>query len=244
LEFCGCGVAHDGEIDKTISFGLVNASVLPEIFLVKYKNNGGSMTAKPQRTEFELACYKQLRIDPAHPVDDATQKRLALAKWMNDFSTKEGRQLNHLVVTYRASRGFVATADIVNGNFIRLYLSYLLPTIVSSKHYNKNSHRRKQPIVVAFLERHKQKPSTKNGNESQLYLHHHAILALHASTVDRISGLNGQNTLVEKCKAAFVRTSFIRPCDALTTLYASKQLKTYPEFLCFPDRAYSCDISI
>lgn len=189
------------------------------------------MTAKPQKTEFELACYKQLRIDPAHPIDDATQKRLALAKWMNDFSTKEGRQLNHLVLTYRASRGFVATADIVNSNFVRLYLSYLLPTIVSSKHYNRNSHRREQPIAVAFLERHKQKPSRKNGNESQLYLHHHAILALHGSTVDRISGLNGQKYPCRKmqgclCKNLVHKT--LRCFDDLVRIKATENLSGVP----------------
>jgi len=83
-------------------------------------------------------------------------------------------------------------------------------------------------------------------------LHHHSILSVHPEQVPRMNKLCGSNTLVvfknefknipltlsqelSIHNRKIIKTSFIRECEAMTLLYASKNLYNYPEFQIYPD---------
>jgi hypothetical protein len=74
-------------------------------------------------------------------------------------------------------------------------------------------------------------------------LHHHCIIAIHKDHLLRFNKFIGTNTLVRnpihennenKKYLSVIKTSDIRPCNAMRLLYASKKLYKYPEFQLFP----------
>lgn len=174
------------------------------------------------------------------------QKRLALTEWISDYQS-DGRTLFHMSVTYQTQAGRAHSEEQVNKYFTTLYVHDLLPYLLNTHSYNRESHRPKQPICLAFIDENKTKllsprPSKTTALEPaktstfHTSLHHHAILAVHPETLDRMQKLVGLNTLASVSCSSSLMTSDLKPCEPKCLLYASKDFSKYPDFLSFPDR--------
>ena len=113
------------------------------------------------------------------------------------------------------------------------------------RRYSNQGGRRKyrelQPICLAFLDEHESRVSSQTYLQTSRFserLHHHAILAIHADTYDKMQSLIGENTLASNKFSTKVMSSHVRECDAMCLLYASKMYAKYPDFLSFPDRLH------
>lgn len=170
--------------------------------------------------------------------------RLALTEYMFKKETEQGRTLFHLTLTYKnfynsPPRSPKNTDDC----FINFYLRYLLKECMGTKNYHTVTKKALQPICYAFLDEHSLKSKKSSyfsiGNNLSLpeLLHHHAIIAVHPSQVKFFKSLCGTNTIPQVDRfTGLICTSHMRECDAMCLLYASKQLKKYPDFLSFPDK--------
>jgi hypothetical protein len=181
-------------------------------------------------------------------------QRLALTRMFHQYSL-ENRVLFHLTVTYKMPKDFQYQPGQYNKFFADFYVKFFLPKLIGTRSYHTKSKRPLQPICYAFIDENESRPvvlerRTGNQVEFPLRLHHHAIVAVHPDTVGRMQTMVGENKIplevkkvsgkwTERSRCAFkVMTTHIRQCDAMTTLYATKQLKKYPEFLSFPDRLH------
>jgi hypothetical protein len=112
---------------------------------------------------------------------------------------------------------------------------------LNTKNFQRIKYREMQPICLAFLDEHESQVSTQkylNTSRFSARLHHHAILAIHSDTLDRMQTLIGENTLASNKFSTKVMSSHVRECDAMCLLYASKMYAKYPDFLSFPDRLH------
>jgi hypothetical protein len=148
----------------------------------------------------------------------------------------QDRSLFHLVLTYKPYQDITYDEKVVNKFFMSFYLRHFLPYLMNTRNYHRESYRSFQPICLAFVDEHEHSPvSINERSEFSARLHHHVILAVHHEHLDRMNDLIGTNTLVGKFSYK-VMTSFIRPCDSITLMYASKMMMKYQDYLTFPDK--------
>lgn len=165
------------------------------------------------------------------------QYRIGLSQLMHQQHLA-GRQLFHMTLTYKPFNNISYTPDVVNKFFINFYVKSFLPFLLQTRNIHTTSKKSIQPICLAFLDEHEDKPySTGTGTEFPLRLHHHAILAVHPDTMQRFTPLVGTNTLQHLAQRSMskVMTTDIRECDARRLLYASKMYSQYQDYLQFPN---------
>ena len=165
--------------------------------------------------------------------------RLHLAKYINDIKHQSKRHLFHLTLTYKPYADYSYSPKNTNDFFIHFYTKYLLPFLLNTKNFQRSKYRELQPICFAFLDEHESRVSAQTYLQTSCFserLHHHAILAIHADTLDKMQTLVGENTLASNKFSTKVMSSHVRECDAMCLLYASKMYAKYPDFLSFPDR--------
>ena len=163
----------------------------------------------------------------------------------------EGRKLFHLSVTYKPydesrydKKNYKDNspygAKKTNEYFINFYTKNFLPFLMNTRNYNSPPKRMIQPICYSFLDEHEMKRVFINGVPSfRLKLHHHAIVAVHPETYQRMCDLEGENAIPIRSRfASKVMTTFVRECEPMTVLYACKMMQRYPDFLSFPDRLH------
>lgn len=152
---------------------------------------------------------------------------------------ESGRSLFLLTLTYKPFQNKVYSSQDVDQFFTRFYLHHFLPELLQTKHYTYNKHRPFQPITVAFIDEHKPTVTKSRSNpdliEISSKLHHHAVLAVHPKTLDRIQKLVGENTM-QTGFSSKIMTTDLKPCDAGAVGYASKMMKKFPDFLIFPNK--------
>jgi len=167
------------------------------------------------------------------------QQRLSLTRMFHQLYL-ENRVLFHMSITYKPYQDVQYSPKNTNDFFINFYLKCFLPNLLGTRNFHTETKRPLQPICYAFLDEHEMKPRVR-GPETTFpdRLHHHAILAVHSGTVTRMQTMIGENNIpLRPLYASKVMTTHIRECEAMTTLYATKSLKKYPEFLSFPDRLH------
>jgi hypothetical protein len=169
-------------------------------------------------------------------------RELALTQDMKDRESS-GRILYHLSLTYKPYQDNVYDERQVNNFFNTFYLKHFLPHVFESTKYFRPNKRPFQPVCYAFIDEHAHKPKInwKRHAYGELEprgqfaerLHHHAILAVHPDTNARVVPLIGENTLATGMYSPIVMTSYLRICEPMCLLYASKKLHKYPDFLMF-----------
>jgi hypothetical protein len=165
--------------------------------------------------------------------------RFHLASYINDINHQSNRHLFHLTLTYKPFEDYSYSAKNTNDFFIHFYTKHYLPFLLSTKNVQRSKYRELQPICLAFLDEHESSVSSQTNLQTSRFsarLHHHAILAIHADTLDKMQSLIGENTLASNKFSTKVMSSHIRECDPMCLLYASKMYAKYPDFLSFPDR--------
>jgi hypothetical protein len=167
--------------------------------------------------------------------------RFHLAKYAQELQHQSNRHLFHLTLTYKPFEDYSYSPKNTNDFFIHFYTKYFLPFLLNTKNIQRNKYRELQPICLAFLDEHESRVSSQTylqTNRFSARLHHHAILAIHANTYDKMQTLVGENTLASNKFSTKVMSSHVRECDAMCLLYASKMYAKYPDFLSFPDRLH------
>ena len=168
-------------------------------------------------------------------------KRFHLAKFTQELEHQSNRHLFHLTLTYKPFKDYSYSPKNTNDFFIHFYTKHFLPFLLNTKNFQRIKYREIQPICLAFLDEHESQVSTQkylNTSRFSARLHHHAILAIHSDTLDRMQTLIGENTLASNKFSTKVMSSHVRECDAMCLLYASKMYAKYPDFLSFPDRLH------
>lgn len=204
-----------------------------------------SITSPDEEKEWKEYLKYRLKIDASKPVHE---QMLELTRYFK-HQTLQGRRLFHLSVTYKPDSNSNTKFSKENRSyevkktddyFINFYTKNFLPVLMKTRNYTTPSKRILQPICYSFLDKHQENSILINGIPTfPLKLHHHAIVAVHPETYQTLSGLEGENTIPIRSKfARKVMTTFVRECDPMTVLYASKMLDNYPEFLSFPDRLH------
>ena len=174
-------------------------------------------------------------------LSSSQQIRFHLAKYINDIKHQSNRHLFHLTLTYKPFQDYSYSPKNTNDFFIHFYTKHFLPFLLNTKNFQRIKYREIQPICLAFLDEHESQVSTQkylNTSRFSARLHHHAILAIHSDTLDRMQTLIGENTLASNKFSYKVMSSHVRECDAMCLLYASKMYAKYPDFLSFPDRLH------
>ena len=174
-------------------------------------------------------------------LSSSQQMRFHLAKYINDIKHQSNRHLFHLTLTYKPFEDYSYSPKNTNDFFIHFYTKHFLPFLLNTKNFQRIKYREIQPICLAFLDEHESQVSTQkylNASRFSARLHHHAILAIHSDTLDRMQTLIGENTLASYKFSTKVMSSHVRECDAMCLLYASKMYAKYPDFLSFPDRLH------
>ena len=199
----------------------------------------------PTRLEKLRNDWKRYLNPNANPVLTISQQyRLELTEMMYLKSIQEDRTLFHLSLTYKPFEDRIYRESDVNRFFTTFYIQHLLPKLLGTKRIQKR--RSVQPICLAFVDENilqpwKVTPSRVTNEQLKTpyfpaRLHHHAILAVHPSTVNHMHNLIGLNTFASGDFTNKIMTSDLKECEAMRLLYASKMLKKYPDFLSFPDR--------
>jgi len=167
--------------------------------------------------------------------------RFHLAKFTQELEHQSNRHLFHLTLTYKPFEDYSYSPKNTNDFFIHFYTKHFLPFLLNTKNFQRIKYREMQPICLAFLDEHESQVSTQKYLSTSRFsarLHHHAILAIHSDTLDRMQTLIGENTLASNKFSTKVMSSHVRECDAMCLLYASKMYAKYPDFLSFPDRLH------
>ena len=174
-------------------------------------------------------------------LSNSKQIRFHLASYINDFKHQSNRHLFHLTLTYKPFEDYSYSPKNTNDFFIHFYTKHFLPFLLDTKNFQRIKYREMQPICLAFLDEHESRVSSQtymHTNRFSARLHHHAILAIHADTYDKMQSLIGENTLASNKFSTKVMSSHVRECDAMCLLYASKMYAKYQDFLSFPDRLH------
>jgi hypothetical protein len=174
-------------------------------------------------------------------LSSSQQMRFHLAKFTQKLEHQSNRHLFHLTLTYKPFEDYSYSPKNTNDFFIHFYTKHFLPFLLDTKNFQRVKYREMQPICLAFLDEHESQVSTQKYLSTSRFsarLHHHAILAIHTDTLDRMQSLIGENTLASNKFSTKVMSSHVRECDAMCLLYASKMYAKYPDFLSFPDRLH------
>lgn len=209
----------------------------PELYLAKAK------TPAALREE----CINYLFEDPQDvKLSKRQEEQIALAQYMFDQEQND-RTLFHMTITYKPYSDRDYLENDVNVFFMNFYIKRFLPFVMKTRNYTTIAKKTIQPITFAFVDKHAQKPIENDYFDNRfnrfrtiqqrpMRLHHHAILAVHPETLERMNSLIGENTLANDYFSPKIMTSDLKQCEPLRVMYASKRLKTYPEFLSFPDK--------
>ena len=192
-------------------------------------------------TESDWIQYLSRSATSIKDLSSSQQMRFHLAKFTQELEHQSNRHLFHLTLTYKPFEDYSYSPKNTNDFFIHFYTKHFLPFLLNTKNFQRSKYREMQPICLAFLDEHESKVSTQkylNTSRFSARLHHHAILAIHADTLDRMQTLIGENTLASNKFSNKVMSSHVRECDAMCLLYASKMYAKYPDFLSFPDRLH------
>lgn len=192
-------------------------------------------------TESDWIQYLSRSATSVKDLSSSELKRFHLAKYINDIKHQSNRHLFHLTLTYKPFEDYSYSPKNTNDFFIHFYTKHFLPFLLNTKNFQRSKYREMQPICYVFLDEHESKVRTQkylNTSRFSARLHHHAILAIHTDTLDRMQTLIGENTLASNKFSYKVMSSDVRECDAMCLLYASKMYAKYPDFLCFPDRLH------
>lgn len=179
-----------------------------------------------------------------NPLSKTNLYRLALTDQVYKLYLN-GRSLFHMTTTYKPNADRTYTEKDINTFFINFYTKKFLPYLLNTKNYARPNKKSIQPIVYVFVDEHEtnavkrpvfnaKKLTIEDKYEFPTRLHHHAILALYPSTLDRMNVLEGTNTLNNANFSQIMMSSDVRECDAQCLLYASKMLHRYPDFMMFP----------
>jgi hypothetical protein len=190
-------------------------------------------------TETDWIQYLSKSATSIKDLSSSQQMRFHLASYINDFKNQSNRHLFHLTLTYKPFEDYSYSPKNTNDFFIHFYTKHFLPFLLNTKNVQRSKYREFQPICLAFLDEHESRVSSQTYLQSNRFsarLHHHAILAIHADTYDKMQSLIGENTLASNKFSTKVMSSHVRECDAMCLLYASKMYAKYPDFLSFPDR--------
>jgi len=141
-----------------------------------------------------------------------------------DLVEREKKPTFHLVVTYRKNRKcfqYPTNQDKkkdISAIFSVFYMSRLLPYIMNTRKYTKDSIKHLQPITYAFAERHKDREE----------LHHHAVICADKSTASRLEAILDRQ-LITRFPFTSIQSIFLtkrRPC---ISQYASKNYKHFED---------------
>lgn len=211
--------------------------------------NQPELYLRPARTIKELRqeCINYLFEDPTNKaLSKRQEEQIALAEYMFE-QEQNNRTLFHMTITYKPFAVREYSEKDVNVFFKNFYIKRFLPYLMNTRNYTTIAMKRIQPITFCFVDEHAQKPidieyfdnnlnNTRAFPVAPLRLHHHVILAVHPATTDRMKSLIGLNTLANNDFSPKIMTSDIKQCEPLRLMYASKLLRTYPEFMSFPDK--------
>ena len=192
-------------------------------------------------TESDWIQYLSRSATSIKDLSSSQQMRFHLAKFTQELEHHSNRNLFHLTLTYKPFEDYSYSPKNTNDFFIHFYTKHFLPFLLNTKNFQRIKYREMQPICLAFLDEHESQVSTQkylNTSRFSARLHHHAILAIHADTLDRMQTLIGENTLASNKFSYKVMSSHVRECDPMCLLYASKMYAKYPDFLSFPDRLH------
>ena len=198
----------------------------------------------PIEIKFQWENYISSIIKP-EDFSASDKHRFALTEFMYQ-QEQQGRTLYHLSITYKPHESREYSESDINKFFINFYTKTLLRYLLGTRNIHRLTIKHKQPITLCFVDRGQNKASesrllnqqTISNDTVYAYpdnLHHHAILAVHTDTVAKMDTLLGTNKLVNGDFTHKPKTNDLRKCEAMTTLYANKSLKKYPDFLSFPD---------
>ena len=202
-----------------------------------------AITIKQLRQE----CINYLFEDPSNKVLSKRQEeQIALTEYMLE-QEQNNRTLFHMTITYKPFSDRDYSEKDVNLFFKNFYIKRFLPYLMNTRNYATIAMKLIQPITFSFVDEHEQKPidveyfdsnlnNTRAVPVAPLRLHHHAILAVHQATIDRMNSLIGLNTLANNVFSPKIMTSDLKQCEPLRLMCASKLLRTYPEFMSFPDK--------
>ena len=192
-------------------------------------------------TESDWIQYLSRSATSIKDLSSSQQMRFHLAKFAQELEHQSNRHLFHLTLTYKPFEDYSYSPKNTNDFFIHFYTKYFLPFLLNTKNVQRSKYRELQPICLAFLDEHESRVNSQtymHTNRFSARLHHHAILAIHADTYDKMQSLIGENTLASNKFSTKVMSSHVRECDAMCLLYASKMYAKYPDFLSFPDRLH------
>jgi hypothetical protein len=163
--------------------------------------------------------------------------RLEFTRMFHQFEFY-GASLFHMTITYKSYQGYEYSPKNTNDFFVNFYLKDFLPNLLKTKNIHKRRH--VQPICYAFLDEHESVP--KKMTKDYMFpvrLHHHAILAVQYCVGLQMVRMLGENMIAFSTKySSKVMTTYLRECDPMVALYATKRLRKYPEYLVFPDRLH------
>lgn len=192
-------------------------------------------------------CISYLFEEPADKEPTKRQEeQIALTEYMLE-QEQNNRTLFHMTITYKPFSDRDYSEKDVNVFFKNFYIKRFLPYLMNTRNYATIAMKLIQPITFSFVDEHEQKPidveyfdsnlnNTRAVPVAPLRLHHHAILAVHQATIDRMNSLIGLNTLANNVFSPKIMTSDLKQCEPLRLMYASKLLRRYPEFMSFPDK--------
>lgn len=145
--------------------------------------------------------------------------------------------LFHMTLTYLPYQDRIYKESDLSKFFINYHLKTLLPKLFNTRTWTTTK-KLKQPIVLAFLDEHKQSPVISNysSDHQPIYsypinLHHHCIVASRSFTTEFYQDHIGTNTLL-KYSPKFMTTD-LKSCDPDRVYYASKMLWKHPDYLIF-----------
>ena len=122
-------------------------------------------------------------------LSSSKQMRFHLAKYAQELQHQSSKHLFHLTLTYKPFADYSYSPKNTNDFFIHFYTKYFLPFLLNTKNIQRSKYRELQPICLAFLDEHESRVSSQTYLQSNRFsarLHHHAILAIHADTLDRM----------------------------------------------------------
>lgn len=171
-----------------------------------------------------------------------TDSRIALVDHLYKKEL-EGRTLYHLVLTYKPYGDRDYSESDCNKFFKTFYLQKFLPYLLGSRNFNRDNKRHLQPECYAFIDEHAHKPKIiwkpkpygelEPRGEFADRLHHHGILAIHPDTKESMDKMLGENTFSNNGFSQKIMTSYLRKCDPMCLLYASKCMDKYPDYMSF-----------
>jgi hypothetical protein len=193
------------------------------------------MNTKPIQTNPEFIQSINQSATSPRELSSTDQMRYGFLQMMLDHQ-ESGRSLFFLTLTYKPFQNKVYSSQDVDQFFSTFYRHHFLPELLQTRNYHRPKFRPIQPITVAFIDEHKPVATQSRTNPDLLELssklHHHAVLAVHPDTLERIQTLVGENTM-QTGFSSKIMTTDLRPCDASAVGYASKMLHRYPEYRIF-----------